>query len=139
MGTRKNGACKSEQPDFEVEPDLDKDLGLNADSDKDLDSELDIDLDENLDIDLDLEDDSDTELDIDDTVETGEATSNVGETSVEIDVEELIAELEADRESSPPPEEQSCRKRLEDILEERRIAHEIDEDEIDELDSIDGD
>ena len=89
MGTRKNGACKSEQPDFKVEPDLDKDLGLNADSDKDLDSEPDIDLDEDLDIDLDLEDDSDAEPDIDDTVETGEANSNVGETSVEIDVEEL--------------------------------------------------
>ncbi len=137
MGTRKNGACKSEQPEFEVEPDLDKDLGLNADSDRDLDREPDFNPDEDLDIDLDLEDDSNAELDIDGTVETGEANSNVGETSVEIDVEELIGELEADREASPPSEDQSCRKRLEDILEERRIVHELDE--IDELDSIDGD
>lgn len=137
MGARKNGACKSEQRDPVVEPDMDKDPTLGVDLNIDLDSEPDFDSDDDLDIELDLDDDSDADLDTDDTVKTGEASSNVGETSVEIDVEELIAELEADRDTPPRSEGQSCRKRLEDVLEERRIAHELDDiDDIDEFDSI---
>ena len=137
MGIRKNGACKSEQPDLEVEPDVGKNLDPDPDLSIDLDSEADFDTEENLDIDLDLDADSDADPDIDDTAEAVKASSNVGETSVEIDVEELIAELEADCNTSHPAKEESSRKRLEDILEERRIAHELDE--IDEFDSIDGD
>ncbi len=137
MGIRKNGACKSEQPDLVVEPDVGKNLDPAPDLDIDLDSEPDFDTDENLDIDLDLEEDSDADLDIDDTAEAVKASSNVGETSVEIDVEELIAELEADCNTSHASEGQSSRKRLEDILEERRVTHELGE--MDEFDSIDDD
>ena len=137
MSIGKNGAYKSEQPDLEVEPDVGKNPDPDPDLNIDLDSEPDFDTDENLDIDLDLDDDSDADLEIDDTSESVKASSNVGETSVELDVEELIAELEADRNTSLPSEEQSSRKRLEDILEERRVAHELEE--MDEFDSIDGD
>ncbi len=66
-----------------------------------------------------------------------EETANVGETSVEIDVEELIAELEADSGKSAGSRDEDPRKRLERILEERRAARELEE--IDEfaLDLVD--
>jgi len=54
-------------------------------------------------------------------------TPNGGETSVEIDVEELIAELEADSGVSAHSSEEDPRKRLEKILEERRAARELEE------------
>jgi len=81
------------------------------------------------------------EVDESDELESTDAidvqTENVGETSVEIDVEELIAELEADIGSSSAPREGDPRKRLEKILEDRRAARELDE--IDEfaLESLD--
>jgi len=59
------------------------------------------------------------------TVET--QTANVGETSVEINVEELIAELEADNGISSGSSEEDPRKRLEKILEERRAARALEE------------
>lgn len=64
-------------------------------------------------------------------------SANVGEISVEIDVDELIAELEADSGLSSDSNEQDPRKRLEDILEKRRAARELEE--IDEfaLESVD--
>jgi len=58
-------------------------------------------------------------------------TANVGETSVEINVEELIAELEADGDLPPSSNsgdgDRDSRKRLEQILEERRAARELEE------------
>ena len=54
-------------------------------------------------------------------------SSNVGEASVEIDVEDLIAELEADAGVKCVTDEQSARKRLERVLEERRASQEIEE------------
>lgn len=58
-------------------------------------------------------------------------TANVGETSVEINVEELIAELEADSgiptSKSPDNGDRDSRQRLEQILEERRAARELGE------------
>lgn len=54
-------------------------------------------------------------------------TANVGETSVEIDVEELIAELEADCGVSSGDCETDPRKRLEQLLEERRAARELED------------
>ena len=54
-------------------------------------------------------------------------TANVGETSVEINVEELIAELEADSDTSLDSKEEDPRKRLEEILEQRRAARELKE------------
>lgn len=70
------------------------------------------------------------------TEDLNEQTANVGETSVEIDVEELIAELEADSGKSTGSSDDP-RKRLERILEERRAERELEE--IDEfaLDPID--
>jgi len=58
-------------------------------------------------------------------------TANVGETSVEINVEELIAELEADSGLAPSKssenDDRDSRQRLEQILEERRAARELEE------------
>jgi len=62
-------------------------------------------------------------------VDASPATSNVGETSVEIDVNDLIAELEADMPKRPESRKKPARKQLEDILEERRAAREIGEDD----------
>ena len=57
------------------------------------------------------------------------ATSNVGETSVEINVEDLIAEIEADCPPRPKRTDIPARKRLEELLEERRAARELGEDD----------
>lgn len=62
-------------------------------------------------------------------------TANVGETSVEINVEDLIAEIEADSSPRPRRADKPARKRLEELLEERRTARELGED--DEFDVID--
>lgn len=75
----------------------------------------------------------------DDTLEMesdseSENTSNVGEPSVEIDVEEIVAELEADMGVKAPDDSASARKKLEALLEERRATRELgDLDELDEL------
>jgi hypothetical protein len=86
-------------------------------------------------------DDIDETGEFDDIDETGEfededpdvdaspATSNVGETSVELNVNDLIAELEADMPKRSESEQKSARKRLEEILEERRAARELDGDD----------
>jgi len=73
----------------------------------------------------------------DSTNELKAPSANVGEISVEIDVDELIAELEADSGLSSDSNEQDPRKRLEDILEKRRATRELEE--IDEfaLESVD--
>ena len=78
-----------------------------------------------------------SDLDIDDTAALSGSTANVGETSVEIDVEELIAELEVDSGRQSDSTESSARKRLEKVLEERRIANELEE--LDEFDSAGAD
>ena len=64
-------------------------------------------------------------------------SDNIGETSVEFDVEELIAELEAETPSSVDYNEQAhkeqAHKRLEKILEQRQAAREVadlDDDDI---------
>ena len=59
-------------------------------------------------------------------------SDNIGETSVEFDVEELIAELEAETPTSVDHNEQA-HKRLEKILEQRQAAREVadfDDDDI---------
>ncbi|MFQ5636049.1 MAG: hypothetical protein ACE5G3_12065 [Gammaproteobacteria bacterium] len=70
--------------------------------------------------------------DFEDTTEmeaAGESTgtSNVGDPSVELDVEEIIAELEADMGMQPSQQNANPRKRLEELLEERRAARELEE------------
>jgi len=73
-------------------------------------------------------DELDDELDDEESTDEPDLpTANVGETSVEINVEELIAELEADNGISSGSSEEDPRKRLEKILEERRAARALEE------------
>jgi len=62
------------------------------------------------------------------------STANVGETSVEINIEELIAELELEG-MCTQQSESNARKKLEDILEQRRIARELEDMDKFEIDS----
>ena len=55
-------------------------------------------------------------------------SGNVGDPSVELNVDEIVAELEADMGIEPSNGDgQDARKRLEQLLEERRAAKELDE------------
>jgi len=54
-------------------------------------------------------------------------TDNVGEQSIEINVESLIAELEAESQHGKAPEMQCARRKLEDFLERKRIAQELED------------
>ena len=51
-------------------------------------------------------------------------TDNVGDISVEVNVEDLIAQIESESKGGPAPDG-SARRKIEDILEEKRIAKEI--------------
>ena len=53
-------------------------------------------------------------------------TANVGETSVEIDVVGLIAELESEK-AKGVDREGHLRQRLDEILESKRHVHELDD------------
>jgi hypothetical protein len=59
--------------------------------------------------------------------EEEEATDNVGDPSVEINVEELIHELEADGLVSRIDKEKSTRKRLEELMEKKRALRELED------------
>jgi hypothetical protein len=54
-------------------------------------------------------------------------TDNVGEQSIEINVESLIAELEAESQQGKAPEIHCARRKLEDFLERKRIAQELED------------
>ncbi|MBT8444013.1 MAG: hypothetical protein KJO13_04670 [Gammaproteobacteria bacterium] len=92
---------------------------------------------DNKDIKLTDEDDGPDESDVfEDTLQLDAKsktadTSNVGDPSVELNVDEIVAELEADMGKAPSDAHQNARKRLEELLEERRAAREIED--IDEL------
>ncbi len=67
----------------------------------------------------------------------GEATittDNVGETSVEIDINELMAEMEAEGVPTEHLTEARNRKRIDELLEQRRIERELQELESFEID-----
>lgn len=51
------------------------------------------------------------------------STDNVGDISVEVNVEDLIAQIESESKGGAP--DGSARRKIEDILEEKRIAKEI--------------
>lgn len=72
--------------------------------------------------DLEIEATADDGLDVDAT-----RTDNIGEQSVEINVESLIAELEAESQQGAAPDMQCARRKLEDFLERRRIAQELED------------
>jgi hypothetical protein len=52
-------------------------------------------------------------------------TDNVGEQSIEINVENLIAELEAETQHGKPADVLCARHKLEDYLERKRVAREL--------------
>jgi hypothetical protein len=52
-------------------------------------------------------------------------TDNVGDISVEVNVEDLIAQLESESKGGPGAPGSSARRRIEDILDEKRVAREI--------------
>jgi len=54
-------------------------------------------------------------------------SDNVGEPSVELNVEEIVSELEAEMGIVSEGERVNSRKRLEELLEERRAARELQE------------
>jgi hypothetical protein len=54
-------------------------------------------------------------------------TDNVGDPSVEINVEELIHEIEAEGESSRPGRELAAKRRLEDLMERKRSKRELED------------
>ena len=59
------------------------------------------------------------------TIEPPVSTDNIGDVSVEINVEDLISEVEAAGLPSDHFKSDKARKRLELILEERRISEDI--------------
>ena len=80
-------------------------------------------LDSTLDSNLALADESsDDDLEVDAAV-----TDNVGEQSIEINVENLIAELEAETQNEMTPDVRCARRKLEDYLERKRIAQDIED------------
>ena len=103
-------------------------------------SEEDEDLDEETE---DTEETAETEEETEDTEETAESsdegegdaeetaaapeTDNVGDPSVEINVEELIHEIEAEGDSSRPGRELAAKRRLEDLMEKKRAKRELED------------
>lgn len=64
-----------------------------------------------------------------------ENTDNVGETSVEINVESLIAQIKAEQEESKPVnEKQDARRQLEDFLDQKRTDADLNDFDDYELD-----
>ena len=56
----------------------------------------------------------------------GESTDNVGDPSVEINVEELIHELEVDG-VTRPGREQAAKRRLEELMEQKRSKRDLED------------
>ena len=54
-------------------------------------------------------------------------TDNVGDASVEINVEELIHELEAENGTSRPGRELAAKRRLEELMEKKRAKRELED------------
>lgn len=78
--------------------------------------------------DNDVDDASATPADLDDDLPPDmAATDNVGEQSVEINVEGLIAELESGTRKDGSSEVSCARRKLEDYLERRRVAQAIED------------
>ena len=69
------------------------------------------------------------EDDVEEGTETVEVagTDNVGDPSVEINVEELINELEAEGVSDAPESEQAAKKRFEEHMEQKRHSRELED------------
>jgi hypothetical protein len=73
---------------------------------------------------VDLDDDLDSEEDVDDVSDSEDLDDdNIGDLSVEINVEELVAKIESGDASQHHKE---VRRRLEEIEEQRRVERELD-------------
>jgi hypothetical protein len=72
---------------------------------------------------IDDEDEEDAEEEVS---EAAPETDNVGDPSVEINVEELIHELEVDG-IARPSREQAAKRRLEDLMEKKRAKRELED------------
>jgi hypothetical protein len=73
-----------------------------------------------------VEDEDDKESAEEDSTEAAAETDNVGDASVEINVEELIHELEVDN-GSRPGGEQAAKRRLEELMERKRSKRELED------------
>jgi hypothetical protein len=73
-----------------------------------------------------LEDETDAD-DTDDDDSAALETDNVGDPSVEINVEELIHELEVQGATRRPSNELAARRRLEEIMEMKRAKRELED------------
>ena len=68
---------------------------------------------------------------VDDDFDSTVATDNVGDASVEINVEELVAEVRKEQDAADA-ENQAARQRLDEVLEQRRLA--TDTEDLDDFD-----
>ena len=73
-----------------------------------------------------VEDENDKESEEEDSGEAAAETDNVGDASVEINVEELIHELEVDN-GSHLGREQAAKRRLEELMEKKRAKQELED------------
>ena len=72
------------------------------------------------------EDDEESEEEEETSSEAAAETDNVGDASVEINVEELIHELEGDG-VARPGREQAAKRRLEELMEKKRAKRELED------------
>lgn len=70
-------------------------------------------------------DDDDIEEDLEDTVRMALGGDNVGDLSVEVNVEELVSDIEASQGSGPGAA--AARRRLEELMEEKRIRRMLED------------
>ena len=73
-----------------------------------------------------VEDENDKESEEEDSGEVAAETDNVGDASVEINVEELIHELEVDN-GSHLGREQAAKRRLEELMEKKRSKRDLED------------
>jgi len=71
--------------------------------------------------------DFEPEEDFGDTTFIGEITDNVGDVSVEINVEELLNDLDVDAILSGGDRHDAAMRRLEEIMEAKRAARELED------------
>ena len=72
-----------------------------------------------------IEDESDASVEVED--EDAESSDNVGDPSVEINVEELIHELESQGLATRLSREKDTRRRLEELMERRRASRDLED------------
>jgi hypothetical protein len=74
----------------------------------------------------DLDEEEEEEAEDEESTTAAPETDNVGDPSVEINVEELIHELEVDG-VSRPDREQAAKRRLEELMEQKRAKRDLED------------